>query len=168
MSTMALRAAMVPITRRIRAYFAPVDRATGTPAIFDPGKHGAFALDAPPPPWLDLGWIDNFQRLCGTPMVALHAGDRGAPVSQARGSLDARLEFDFREWGKLQMALASGAQHMNVLASDPNASAQPSGGTPLPASAVLTGSTALQIVLGAGAVDAFAAGDIVAVDSDYQ
>src|SRR5437773_9810215 len=52
--------------------------------------------------------------------------------------------------------------------SDPNASAQPSGGTPLPASAVLTGSTALQIVLGAGAVDAFAAGDIVAVDSDYQ
>src|SRR5438552_12874434 len=60
-------------------------------------------------------------------------------------------------WGKLQMALASGAQHMNVLACDPNTSAQPSGGTPLPASAVLTGSTALQIVLGAGAVAAFAA-----------
>ncbi|PYX21557.1 MAG: hypothetical protein DMG87_09030 [Acidobacteria bacterium] len=57
---------------------------------------------------------------------------------------------------------------MNVLACDPNASAQPSGGTPLPATAVLTGSTALQIALGAGAVDAFAAGDIVAVDSDYQ
>src|SRR5438094_6334315 len=49
-----------------RAYFAPVDRATGTPAIFDPGKHGAFSLDAPPAPWLDLGWIDNFQRLCGS------------------------------------------------------------------------------------------------------
>src|SRR3989440_6447089 len=57
MSTMALRTAMIPITRRIRAYFAPVDRATGTPAIFDPGKHGAFPLDAPPAPWLDLGWI---------------------------------------------------------------------------------------------------------------
>src|SRR5437879_5659889 len=61
MSTMALRTAMIPVTRRIRAYFAPVDRATGTPAIFDPGKHGAFALDAPPAPWLDLGWIDNCQ-----------------------------------------------------------------------------------------------------------
>lgn len=168
MSTMALRTAMIPVTRRIRAYFAPVDRATGTPAIFDPGKHGAFSLDAPPPPWLDLGWIDNFQRLCGTPTVPLHAGARGAPAAQFRGSLDARIEFDFREWGKLQMALACGAQHMNVLASDPNASAQPSGGTPLPATAVLTGSTALQIVLGAGAVDVFAAGDIVAVDSDYQ
>ena len=168
MSTMALRTAMIPVTRRIRAYFAPVDRATGTPAIFDPGKHGAFALDAPPPPWLDLGWIDNFQRLCGTPTVPLHAGARGAPAAQFRGSLDARIEFDFREWGKLQMALASGAQHMNVLACDPNTSAQPSGGTPLPATAALTGSTALQIVLGAGAVDVFAAGDIVAVDSDYQ
>src|SRR5207302_9665983 len=151
-----------------RAYFAPVDRATGTPAIFDPGKHGAFPLDAPPAPWLDLGWIDNFQRLCGTPTVPLHAGARGAPAAQFRGSLDARIEFDFWEWGKLQMALASGAQHMNVLACDPNASAQPSGGTPLPATAALTGSTALQIVLGAGAVDVFAAGAIVAVDSDYQ
>src|SRR5437879_8640965 len=122
-----------------RAYFAPVDRATWTPAILDPGKHGAFPLDAPPAPWLDLGWIDNFQRLCGTPTVPLHAGARGAPAAQFRGSLDARIEFDFREWGKLQMALACGAQHMNVLASDPNASAQPSGGTPLPATAVLTG-----------------------------
>jgi len=168
MSTMALRTAMVPITRRIRAYFAPVDRATGAPAIFDPGKHGAFALDAPPAPWLDLGWIDNFQRLCGTPTLALHSGARGAAGAQFRGSLDARIEFDFREWGKLQMALACGAQHMNVLASDPNASAQPSGGTPLPAVAVLPGSSATQIVLGAGAVDAFAAGDIVAVDGDYQ
>ena len=150
MSTMALRTAMVPITRRVRAYFAPVDRTTGTPAIFDPGKHGAFLLDAPPAPWLDLGWIDNFQRLCGTPTVALHVGGRGAPAAQFRGSLDAKIEFDFREWGKLQMALACGAQHMNVLASDANASAQPSGGLPLPAVAVLTGSTALQIVLGVG------------------
>src|SRR6266566_8201018 len=154
---------------------------TANPSVFRPGrsgdwdsrhlrsgKHGAFALDAPPPPWLDLGWIDNFQRLCGTPTVPLHAGARGAPAAQFRGSLDARIEFDFREWGKLQMALACGAQNMNVLACDPNASAQPSGGTPLPATAALTGSTALQIVLGAGAVDVFAAGDIVAVDSDYQ
>ena len=40
--------------------------------------------------------------------------------------LDARVEFDFREWGKLQMALAGGSEHMNVLASDPIAAAQPS------------------------------------------
>ena len=38
MSTAPLRAAMVPVTRRIRAYFAPINRVTATPALFDPGK----------------------------------------------------------------------------------------------------------------------------------
>jgi hypothetical protein len=168
MSTWSLRAAMVPITRRIRAYFAPVNRQTEAPAIFDPGKHGAFALDAPPSPWLDLGWIDHFQRFCGTSTEAIRSTSRPVTVAQFRGPLDAGVEFDFREWGKLQMALASGSEHMNVLASDPSANAQPSGGTPVEAVAVLPGSTAGEIVLGAGAVDTFNAGDILAVDSDYQ
>ena len=43
MSTSPLRAAMVPVTRQMRAYFAPVNRATETPTIFDPGLSGAFA-----------------------------------------------------------------------------------------------------------------------------
>ena len=98
----------------------------------------------------------------------VRAGVRGAPQAQFRGALDVRLEFDFREWGKLQMALAGGSEHMNVLASDINANPQPSGGTPIFAAAVLPGSTASEIVLGVGAVDGFSAGDIVAVDADYQ
>jgi hypothetical protein len=159
---------MVPVTRQIRAYFAPMNRVTGTPSIFDPGKYGAFLLDAPPSPWLDLGWVDNFQRLCTTLTEPLRAGLQGAPSVQFRGSIDARIEFDFREWGKLQMALACGSEHMNVLASDPNANAQPSGGTPLPAIAVLPGSTSSEIVLGVGAVNAFSVGDVIAVDADYQ
>ena len=85
------RAAMVPITRRVRAYFAPIDRATGTPALFDPGKYGAFPLDTPPAPWLDLGWIDNFQRVSLTPTEPLRAGIRGAAAAQFRGVLDAGL-----------------------------------------------------------------------------
>ena len=168
MSTSPMRAAMVPVTRQIRAYFAPMNRTTGTPTIFDPGKYGAFLLEAPPAPWLDLGWVDNFQRLCATLTEPLRAGVPGSPTTQFRGPLDARIEFDFREWGKLQMALACGSEHMNVLASDPNANAQPSGGTPLPAVAVLPGSTASEIVLGVGAVNAFSVGNIVAVDLDYQ
>ncbi|MGA9966212.1 MAG: hypothetical protein WBQ10_13515 [Terriglobales bacterium] len=168
MSTSPLRAAMVPVTRQIRTYFAPMNRVTDTPSIFDPGKYGAFLLDAPPAPWLDLGWVDNFQRLCTTLTEPLRAGLQGAPSAQFRGSIDARIEFDFREWGKLQMALACGSEHMNVLASDPNANAQPSGGTPLPAIAVLPGSTSSEIVLGVGAVNAFSVGDVVAVDADYQ
>jgi len=162
-----VRAAMVPVTRRVRAFFAPVDRTTEEPAIFDPGKHGAFVLASPPAPWLDLGWIDNFQRFCGTSTEVLRAGAFGAVSGQFRGPLDARVEFEFREWGKLQMALAGGSQHMNVLEPAPGAEARPSGGVALTALAVLAGSTASQIVLGAGAVDSFAIGDLVAVDADY-
>jgi hypothetical protein len=159
---------MVPISRRVRAYFAPVNRATETPALFDPGKYGAFPLDSPPTPWLDLGWIDNFQRVSLTPAEPLRAGVRGAAAAQFRGVLDARIEFDFREWGKLQMALAGGSEHMNVLASDPSAVAQPSGGTPLAAIAVLAGSTSIEVIVGASSVGAFLPGDIIAVDADYH
>jgi hypothetical protein len=167
MTSFAVRPAMVPIGRRVRAYFAPVNRATGSPAIFDPGKYGAFALDTPPAPWLDLGWIDNFQRVSLTAAEPLRAGTRGAAASLFRGTLDARVEFDFREWGKLQMALAGGSEHMNVLAPDPNAGAQPSGGTPLPAVTVLSGSTSGEVIIGAGSIANFSVGDIVAVDADY-
>ena len=168
MSTAPLRAPMVPITRRIRAYFAPFNRTTGQPSLFDPGKYGVFPPAAPPAPWVDLGWIDNFQRFCATVSEPMRAGAWKAPVAQFRGNLDARLEFDFREWGKLQMALAGGSEHMNVLASDVNANPQPSGGTAIAATAVLPGSTASEVVLGVGAVDVFSVGDIVAVDEDYQ
>jgi hypothetical protein len=78
------------------------------------------------------------------------------------------VEFDFREWGKLQMALAGGSEHMNVLTPDPSANPLPSGGAPLPAVAVMPGSTAGEVIVGAGVVGSFSAGDIVAVDTDYQ
>jgi hypothetical protein len=167
MSTMALRAAMVPVTSRTRAFFAPVDRNTETPTVFDPGKYGEFVLDTPPSPWLDLGWVDNFQRLCATATEPLRAGTPGTAVAQFRSTLDARVEFDFREWGKLQMALAGGSEHMNVLAPDPSAEARPSGGGPVTAVAVLSGSSAGEIVVGEGVVDSFSVGDMIAVDSDY-
>lgn len=167
MSTAALRAAMVPVTRRVRAFFAAVDRNMETPTVFDPGKAGAFALDAPPAPWIDLGWVDNFQRWTATATEPLRAGSQGAPVGQFRSTLDAGVECDFREWGKLQMALAGGSEHMNVLAPDPSADAWPSGGSPTTAVAVLPGSSANEIVLGEGAVAAFSAGDMIAIDEDY-
>ena len=126
-----------------------------------------FALDQPPAPWIDLGWIDNFQRFCAVVTEPVRAGINGAPTAQFHGPLDVRVEFEFREWGKLQMALAGGSEHMNVLASDPDANAQPSGGTPIAAAIVLAGSTASEIVVGAGAVGSFAIGDIIAVDADY-
>jgi hypothetical protein len=168
MSTSPLRPAMVPVTRQMRAYFAPVNRTTETPTIFDPAASGVFALDSPPAPWLDLGWIESFERYYDTPTDVVRSGANALPAVQFRGTIEARVEFDFREWGKLQMALAGGSEHMNVLATSPSATPAPSGGTPIPGAAVLAGSTASQIVFGTGAVNGFAPGNLIAVDVDYQ
>jgi len=166
--TLALRSSMQPVTRRVRAYFAPVDRATETPTVFDPASFGLFALDTPPTPWLDLGWITNFQRWSRTAADALRSGARGAPVQSIRGPLEAEVEFDFREWGKLQMALEAGSQHMNVLATGINTTPQPSGGAATSAIPLLTGSTAMELQVGAGNVALFSVRNLVAVDVDYQ
>jgi hypothetical protein len=56
---------------------------------------------------------------------------------------------------------------MNVLATDPSASPAGSGGIPLTAVPLLAGSTAGELVLGAGAVAGFQSGDLVACDVDY-
>lgn len=168
MSTTPLRPGMVPVTRQIRAYFAPVNRTTESPTIFDPAAAGVFALNSPPAPWLDLGWIDEFERFYETPTDVVRPGPNMLAAAQYRGPTEARVEFDFREWGKLQMALAGGSEHMNVLATSPSATPAPSGGTPIPGAAVLAGSTSSQIIFGTGAVNAFAPGNLIAVDVDYQ
>ncbi len=161
------RTGLRPVARQTRAYFAAVDPVNGPTAIFDPSKDNGFQLDAPPAPWIDLGWIENFSRTSTSQIEALPGGTAGAVSGQARRGLGARVEFEFRDWGKLQMALAGGAEHMNVLATDPSASRAGSGGVPLPAVPLLTGSTAEELVVGAGAVAGFAAGNLVACDVDY-
>jgi hypothetical protein len=168
MSTSPLRPAMVPVTRQMRVYFAPVNRTTEAPTIFDPAASGVFVLDSPPSPWLDLGWIEGFERYYDTPTEVAWSGTNALPALQFRGPIEARVEFDFREWGKLQMALAGGSEHMNVLATSPSAAPAPSGGTPIPAVAVLAGSTGSEIVFGVGGVNGFVAGNLIAVDVDYQ
>jgi len=139
----------------------------GPTAIFDPSKDSGFQLDAPLAPWIDLGWIENFQRTTTSQIEALIAGTAGAVAAQARHGLGARVDFEFRDWGKLQMALAGGAEHMNVLATDPSASRAGSGGIPLAAVPLLSGSTAEELVLGAGAIAGFQPEDLVACDVDY-
>jgi hypothetical protein len=159
---------MLPTSRRVRAYFAPVTRGAETPTIFDPAAQSLFALDSPPAPWLDLGWIENFQRTATTTVVPITAGAKSAAAALARKDLSARVEFDFREWGKLQMALAGGSQHMNVLATSSAATAAGSGGyEPIPAVPVLSGSTATQLILAPVNLLGFNVGDLVAADIDY-
>ena len=154
-----------PISRQIRARFAPIRRNNGVAAIFDPSRHDPLAPGAP---WIDVGVIADFQRKPLTKHDLLRAGAKGAPATQCRRELGARVDFDFCDWGKLQMALAGGSQHMNVLASDVNADPLPSGGSPRDAVALLPTSTAQELVFGAGAVETFNVGDMVAVDLDYE
>ena len=75
---------------------------------FDPAAQGQFDLDSPPSPWLDLGWIENFQRTAATKYDALRSGPSGSITVQYRSQPEARVDFDLPSWGKLQMAIAGG------------------------------------------------------------
>lgn len=158
-----------PVTRRVRAYFAPVNRAAGSPTIFDAAQSGGFALDAPPSPWIDLGWCDGLRRTntdgTKTGVSVLRTGTPAMATSQVRAELESVVEIEFATWGKLQMALACGSQQMNLLATTNAAPPNGSGGAAAAAIPLLPGSTAslLQVSTLAG----FTAGDLVVVDADY-
>ena len=157
-----LLAATAPVTRRVRAFFAPVDRVAMAPTVFDPAGIATFDVDAPPAPWVDLGWCTGFARKSGTKVEALVAGAPGVAVGQVRSAVEALVQLEFASWGKLQMALTAGVQQMNVLAAAAGAQANGSGGAAATAVALGAGSTANSL-----AVAGFAVGDVVVVDVDY-
>src|SRR5215475_5065658 len=125
--------APAPVTRRVRAYFAPVNRAAQTPVLFDPSAQGSFNLDAPPAPWISLGWIQEFVRKPASKSAALMTGIPSAPLEQVRETLQAEVGLEILTWTKLTMALATGSQHMNVLAAANGAVAAADGAAALPA-----------------------------------
>jgi hypothetical protein len=159
--------AAAPLARRVRAFFAPVNRSAQTPATFDPALQGGFNLDAPPAPWISLGWIQGFSRTSASKSAAVVTGIPAAPLQQVRESLDAEVSFQFLSWTKLTMALATGSQHMNILASASPAAPCADGAPATSAVALQSGSTATSIVLAPADAAAFAAGSIIAVDLDY-
>lgn len=158
--------AVAPVTRRVRAYFAPVNRAAGVPAIFDAAQMGSFELDAPTAPWVDLGWCSGFARKCATKVAALRTGAPAVVQSQIRTELEATVSLEFESWGKLQMALAAGSQQMNLLVTAAGAAANGSGGTAAAPVPLVAGSTAASLNVGAAA-GSFNVGDLVVVDVDY-
>jgi hypothetical protein len=80
--------APAPVTRRVRAYFAPVNRATQTPTIFDAAGQLSFNLDAPPAPWISLGWIQNFQRKAASKTTPVQTGIPASPLEPGVFGLD--------------------------------------------------------------------------------
>jgi hypothetical protein len=165
-----LMQAVAPATRRVRAYFAPVNRAAQQPTVFDASGIAGFNPDAPPAPWLDLGWCSGFTRRSVTKTSPLMTGAPAVAASQVRTDVDVEVSLQFESWGKLQMALSAGVQQMNVLRVQAGAAANGSGGAavaavPLTAGSSLTSASALDV--GAAAAAGFAVGDVVAVDVDY-
>jgi hypothetical protein len=158
--------APAPVIRRLRAYFAPVNRSAQTPAIFDPSELWNLSLDSPPAPWVSLGWIEDFARKPLSKTAVLLTGIPAATLEQVRETLGAQVSFQFLSWTKLTMALATGSQHMNLLAPASGATAAADGAAAAAAVTVQTGSTATFVALTATDAAKFAPGAIVALDVD--
>ena len=157
MSTPALvmQPGLPPAVRRVRGYFAPVNRLTATPTTFDPTTAAAFDPDTPPAPWMDLGWIDGFTRASETKLQVVESGAPGTVLLQGRQSVGVTVSMTFERWSKLTMALACGAQQTNVLQASAN---------PVVITAASSTATFLSTPSGAGTIQA---GDMIAVDMDY-
>lgn len=168
MSTAPLSALnpMPPVANRVRAYFAPVNRVSATPTIFDPSVNGQFPLDTPPAPWIDLGWIDGFTRQSLSKIAPLATGSPALTQFQVKDAVDASVAFRFKTWSKLSMALSAGSQHMNLITPATGAAANGSGSKGVTATSLAaSGSTATLLAM--SSTTGFAAGCMVAVDADY-
>ena len=159
--------APAPVTRRVRAYFAPVTRTTATPTTFDPSEQGSFNLDAPPAPWISLGWIQDFTRKSESKSAPVLSGIPASTLEQVRETLQSQVSLQFLSWTKLTMALATGSQHMNLLVPATGAAAAADGAQAATAVVVQAGSTASSIMLAATDAAKFAPGSIIALDADY-
>ncbi len=160
--------APAPVARRVRAFLAPVNRATQMPVLFDPSEQGRFSFDAPPAPWLSLGWVQDFVRKTASKSTPLMTGIPAATLEQVRESLEAEVSLQFLSWTKLTMALATGSQHMNILAPAIGAAPAADGAQAAPAVTPQTGSTSTSIPLALADAAKFTPGAIVAVDVDYM
>jgi hypothetical protein len=159
--------ALPTVNRRVRAYFAPVDRVHQIPSIFDPSQLGQFSLNAPPSPWIDLGWIENFVRKSTSTIGALSSGIPSVAQYQVRETTGATVGFQFKVWSKLSMALAAGSQHMNLIQPASEGVANGSGAKGIAAVTAQSGSTTTSIALNTADTSQFSAGCMVAVDVDY-
>lgn len=160
--------APAPVARRVRAYFAPVNRGAQTPVLFDAAEQGGFSLDAPPAPWISLGWIQGLTRKSGSKSVPVMTGIPAGVSTQMRESIEAQVSFEFLSWTKLTMALATGSQHMNLLVPANGAAPEADGAQAAAAVTVQGGSTASLVALTAADAATFAPGAVIAADGDYS
>jgi hypothetical protein len=160
--------APAPVARRVRGFFAPVNRGAQSPVVFDPVQQGRFSMDTPPAPWVNLGWIQDFARKSSSKTASVMAGIPASALEQVRETLAAEVSFQFLSWTKLTMALATGSQHMNLLASASGLTVAADGPQAIAAVTPQSGSTANSILLTAVDAAKFSPGSLAAVDTDYS
>ena len=162
----AKRSQMAPTARSVRAYAAPINRVTGAIVAFDPAQ-GPFNLDLPPAPWIHLAG----SKTSSAPPRPGTTHSVPAPLPASRFST---APSPRPAWSSTFLLGAScdGALWWHPATERSRRAArilpQPSGGMPLPASPLQTGSTYSQIVLASDQLANFSVGDIVAVDVDYN
>jgi hypothetical protein len=149
-----------PVSCGLRAFFAPVRREDEQITTLRPTTLSDFDLNSPPSPWIDAGWVDGLRRTSETKFGAERRGKRATRAAQYRTQLDSRIEVEFRQWGKVQMALSGGSEHFNILATGSNGLADVS----VP---ILPGSTATEIRMNVAGLAKFEVGDLVAADVEY-
>jgi hypothetical protein len=135
--------------------------------IFDPSEQGGFSLNAPPAPWISLGWIQEFARNPGSKSSAVLTGIPATVLGQVRETVEAQVSFEFLSWTKLTMALATGSQHMNLLAPASGAGKAADGAHAGSAVVTLSGSTATFVALASTDAAKFLPGAMIALDADY-
>ena len=155
------------LCRRTRAYAAPVNRSTNTPTMFDPSICFDTNADEPPQPWVDLGWVDSFNYTTQSVVSEINAGEPATVKLQVRQSLAATVSFNFVAWSKMSLALASGSQHFNVLASAAPSAPVGVESTAAPAVSLKTTSNATTIYLNS-TFASIKAGCHIVVDDDYS
>ncbi len=160
--------APAPVTRRVRAYFAPVNRMSQTPVLFDAAEQGRFELDAPPASWISLGWVQEFTRATKSKSQLVLTGIPAATLEQVRETLQSQVSLQFLSWTKLTMALATGSQHMNLLVAATGDAPAADGAQAVTAVTPQSGSTATSILLASADAAKFTAGSMIAVDADYS
>ncbi|MDE2098284.1 MAG: hypothetical protein KGL39_13610 [Patescibacteria group bacterium] len=178
------RSNMLMIGAGWRAAFAPFDyvayglNANGGPSIVDLQAQGPFDSNNLPTNFVDLGWINQFKETSQEKIGSIYSGYLGAVRRKIRTQIGDEFEFHFREFGRLQYKIASGAQVFNLLkattpsTTGPLSSAGPvavavgaSGYVASGAVAGFVGQPTLYVPSGSGA--SFPANSYIVCDVDY-
>lgn len=168
-----------------RAFFAPFDAASA--ATTNNKAIGPRIVDLSQGPFdsgqtmngltgfVDLGWIRDFAITTDTKVGQIRAGFRGAVSVQIRGQIGESFEFKFREYGRLQMKCATGANVFNLIPGTAPSTLGPlsaTGGvatamtayTPVDNTAGIGGNATLTVP----SVTGFAVGNYIVCDIDYN